>query len=469
MKRRTGVANKQKKKRTTVGSIDAEVLTFTAGRDAVLDMALAEADCIGSAAHVTMLSRLNVKPRLFSADESRKVITELVQIMKSASAGRFRITVEDQDVHLAVERLLTAKLGVLGKRIHTGRSRNDQVALDLRLYAKVHLRETVAQAADLARELLLFARRHQKVPMAGRTHMQPAMPSSVGLWASAHAESLLEDIVLMMNAYELNDQCPLGAAAGYGVPLPLDRQLVSDLLGFSRPCQNVLYAVTARGKLESIILSALSQAMLTLSRLSEDLIIYSMPEFGYFRLPPAFCTGSSIMPQKFNPDVLELIRARACRVAAGSQAVAAIVRGLGSGYHRDVQETKEPLMEGVSTTQASLRIMTKFVRALDVDRAALRKGFSPGVFAADRALELVAGGMPFRDAYQQVKDHLNELNAADPDEALAKKTSYGAPANIDYDALLERAKQASAWAGDEQKSFHAAISRLLGQKFPLAP
>jgi len=463
------VPNREANRKTTVGAVDAEVLAFTAGRDAVLDLALAEADCIGSAAHVTMLSRMRVKPRLFSDQDRRAVIGELVQIMKSARRGRFQITVEDQDVHLAVERLLTAGLGVLGKRIHTGRSRNDQVALDLRLYAKTRLQAAVARAAELARELLLFARRHQKVPMAGRTHMQPAMPSSVGLWASAHAESLLEDIMLMINAYELNDQCPLGAAAGYGVPLPLDRQLVSDLLGFSRPCQNVLYAVTARGKLESIILSALSQAMLTLSRLSEDIVIYSMPEFGYFRLPPAFCTGSSIMPQKFNPDVLELIRARAVRVASDAQAVAAVVRGLGSGYHRDVQETKEPLMNGMDTTESALRIMTRFIPALKVDRAALKKGFVPGVFAADRALALVAGGMPFREAYQHVKDHLDELSAADPDRALAAKISLGAPANIDFAALLERAKQASAWAADEQKSFNKTISRLLGQKYPLSP
>ncbi|NCC53095.1 MAG: argininosuccinate lyase, partial [Spartobacteria bacterium] len=392
------MAKAKQKQQTTVGQIDAEVLAYTAGRDAELDRALIEADCLGSAAHVTMLSRIPVQPPLFSASECKAVIAELVAILKEARNGAFKITVRDQDVHLAVERTLTRKLGVLGKRIHTGRSRNDQVAVDLRLYARTQLIDAVREAADLADSLVKFARRHADIPMVGRTHLQPAMPSSVALWATAHAESLLEDVMMLINAYELNDQCPLGAAASYGVPLPLDREMTAALLGFSRPCQNVLYAVTARGKMESIILSALSQVMLTLSRLAEDMILYSMPEFGYFTLPKEYCTGSSIMPQKNNPDVPELVRARASRVLADMMAVFSVVKSLPSGYNRDVQETKEPLMTGMDTTRASLRIMGRLTQGLKANRKNLCAAFTPEVFATDRAIELVAGGMPFRDA-----------------------------------------------------------------------
>ena len=258
-----------------------------------------------------MLSRMPVKPPVLSPADCKKVIAALKNIIAQAKKGAFKITLADQDVHLAVERTLTAKLGDLGKKVHTGRSRNDQVAVDLRLYAKEQILCAIGEAAALAAALLDFAKKHAADPMVGRTHMQPAMPSSVGLWASAHAESLLDDVALLMAAYELNDQCPLGSAASYGVPLPIDRQLVSDLLGFSRPVHNVLYANNARGKMESVILLAMGQVMLTLSRLAQDLILFTMPEFGYFTLPAAFCTGSSIMPQKRNPDVLELVRGKA--------------------------------------------------------------------------------------------------------------------------------------------------------------
>ena len=241
------------KQKTTVGTINNETLAYTAGRDVELDHALITVDCIGTAAHVTMLSRMPVKPKLISEAERRQVIEGLVEIISQAQQNKFKIRLADQDVHLAVERTLTKKLGDLGKKIHTCRSRNDQVATDLRLYAKEQLLCTLEEAAALAQALTAFGKKHEKVPMVGRTHMQPGMPSSVGLWATAHAESLLDDCVTLVNAYELNDQCPLGSAASYGVPLPIDRQLTSDLLGFGRPTHNVLYANNGRGKMENIV------------------------------------------------------------------------------------------------------------------------------------------------------------------------------------------------------------------------
>ena len=450
------------RRKTTVGEVDAGVLAYTAGQDRVLDVALVEADCFGTAAHATMLSRLALQPPLLTPADAQAIVAELRNVLADAAAGKFAITLEDQDVHLAVERRLTEKLGDLGKRVHACRSRNDQVAVDLRLFAKVRLQEAALAAAELARALLAFARRHEKVPMVGRTHMQPAMPSSVGLWASAWAESLLDDLVLLRTAYELNDQCPLGSAASYGVPLPIDRQLTSDLLGFARPVHNVLHANQARGKLEAIILSALGQAMLTLSRFAQDLILFSMPEFGYFRLPAEFTTGSSIMPQKRNPDVPELLRAKAAKVLAYANLVAEIVRAAPSGYNRDLQETKAPFMEGFELAISSLRILAPLVAGLEVDAAALRRGFGPDVYATDRALELVAQGMPFRDAYHEVKANLDKLAGYDPDAALAAKRHLGAPLGLDFAALDARAQEAEAWARREQERHCACRDRLLG-------
>lgn len=449
------------RRKTTVGEVDTDVLAYTAGQDRMLDLALVEADCMGTAAHAAMLARVPVTPPLLTPDDARRIAAELAGFAAEARQGRFKITLEDQDVHLAVERRLTEKLGDIGKRVHVCRSRNDQVAVDVRLFAKGRLLEAVTAASVLARSLLTFARRHKKVPMVGRTHMQPAMPSSVGLWASAWAEGLLDDIELLKAAYALNNQCPLGSAASYGVPLPIDRQLVSDLLGFAKPIHNVLHANQARGKVESVILSALGQVMLTLSRLAQDVILFSMPEFGYFRLPREFTTGSSIMPQKRNPDVLELVRAKTAKVLAHAGLVAEIVRAAPSGYNRDVQETKAPFLEGMDITISSLRILPPLMAGLQVDGAALRRAFSPDVFATDRALELVAGGMPFRDAYHEVKATLGEGAAHDPDRALAAKTHLGAPAGLDFAVLATRAKHAAAWASRERRRHESCRDRLL--------
>jgi argininosuccinate lyase len=415
-----------------------------------------------------MLARMPVRPRIITDSERRSVIRELASIMQRAAGGKFSISMDDQDVHLAVERILTAKLGDLGKKIHTGRSRNDQVALDLRLFAREQLIQLVGEALMLAEALVKFAHRNVAVPMVGRTHMQPAMPSSVGLWASAHAESLLDDVSLLMGVYELNDQCPLGSAASYGVPIPVDRELTSRLLGFSRPVHNVLYANNARGKIESLILQAMVQVMLSLSRMAQDLMLYTMPEFGYFTLPVEYGTGSSIMPQKNNPDVVELVRARVARVMACEMAVLDIARGLPSGYNRDLQETKGPFMEGISITRGCLAILPRMIERMEVNREALLKGFTPGVFATDRALELVGQGMPFRDAYHYIKANLNELETMDPVESVRKKTHLGAPMGLDFGWYEARIKAGNEWKHAEWTDHCRAVSKLMGIKYPIA-
>ena len=394
--------------KTIVGKINPDVLSFTVGKDPVLDLALAEWDCLGTAAHVTMLSKIPAKPdtpAIMSPEERDNVIAELAKIVNDVRTGKFTITEADQDVHLAVERRLTEKLGDLGKKVHTGRSRNDQVAVDIRLHIRHELLGLMGEAVALAESLVKFGKTHEMYPMVGRTHLQPAMPSSVGLWATGYAEAVLDDLVMLKASYTYNDRCPLGSAAGYGVPLPINRQFTSDLLGFSAPHHNVFHASNTRGKNEAILLSACGQVMLTLSRLAEDLILFSMPEFGYFVLPEELCTGSSIMPQKHNPDVLELIRAKTAVVLGFGTAANTLLKAMPGGYNRDLQDSKELYMEGLRVTRSSLRIMKLMADSLEVNPYRLIEGLTPGMFATDIALKLVAEGMPFREAYQQMRTH----------------------------------------------------------------
>jgi len=451
---------KARARKTTVGSIDPEVLAFTAGKDVELDINLIEVDCIGTAAHVTMLSK--VKPSIFTPAEVKKVKRELAEIVKLAEHGKFKITLADQDVHMAVERTLTKKLGDIGKKVHTARSRNDQVAVDIRLYAKQQLIEVMSEVVELISVLLRMGKKHVNTPMVGRTHMQPAMPSSVGLWATAHAESLLLDLKALQHAFEQNDSCPLGSAAGYGVPINIDRQLVSDLLGFEEPSHNVLYASNSRGKIESAILGAMSQVMISISRIAQDIMLYTMPEFNYFSLAPEFCTGSSIMPNKNNPDVMELIRAKTAGVLADSQRVSNIIASSPSGYNRDIQEAKEPFINGMMTTNTSVKIMAKCISSMAVNKQSLLAGFNSGVYATDAALELVAKGMPFRDAYHHVKSNLASLDKMDPKEAIGKKTHLGATSGLDFNWYLQKLKKAKATISREKAHFERKKKALLG-------
>ncbi len=463
------MARERKRSRTMLGDVDSAALAYTAGGDVKEDLCLVEADCIGTAAHVTMLSEMPLKRRLFSKSQKNRIVAELVRIMRAARQGAFMIMVEDQDVHMAVERVLTERLGPVAKSVHTARSRNDQVAVDLRLYGKEQILLAIDETAVLSLALLKFARKYRLLPMVGRTHMRPAMPGSVGLWASAYAEGLLDDIVLLRAAYEINDQCPLGSAAGYGVPLPIDRQRVSDLLGFARPVHNVMHASNARGKVESIILSAMGQAMITVSRLAQDLILYSAPEFGYFRLPADMCTGSSIMPQKNNPDILELARARASTVLACASSAVDIVKGLPGGYSRDLQETKAPFLSGLRLTRATMGILTPFVNGVVPRGEALRAGFTAGVFATDHALKLVADGVPFREAYLRVKERLGDLADMDADEALRRRTHLGGAAGLDFDSLRKRAAEQRRFAAAALGRYHRAAARLLKTPYPFVP
>ena len=426
------------KKTITDNTIDPDVLTYTVGEDPVLDLALAKWDCLGTAAHVTMLSEMKLKRPVVTKAEAARVRKELAKVVALAAKGTFVIREDDQDVHMAVERLLTESLGDLGKKIHTGRSRNDQVAVDVRLHMRDEIVATSGEIADLAEALVAFGRKHNLVPMVGRTHLQPAMPSSVGLWATGHAEMILDQWYNFESAYALVNVNPLGSAAGYGVPLPLDRQRTADLLGFDGTIHNVFGASMARGECEASLVSACAQLMCVLSRLAEDMILFSMPEFAYFRLPREYCTGSSIMPQKFNPDVLELVRGKTAQVIGWLTGALTLLHAMPGGYNSDLQDCKLVYMKALETTRTTLRILTKVVKGMSVDEAKLRAGFIPGVFATDVALRMVAKGTPWRDAYHDVRDHLERLDTEDPDAAVAAKTHEGTTGGLHYSVYVDR-------------------------------
>lgn len=426
------------KKTITDNTIDPDILAYTVGDDPQLDLRLAVWDCMGTAAHVTMLSEMPLAKPIITRLEATKIRRELGRIAESAEKGEFEIKVEDQDVHMAVERILTERLGDLGKKVHTGRSRNDQVAVDVRLHMRSELLEIMDSTRELGSALDNLGRKYclgrvnKSVPLVGRTHMQPAMPSSVEVWATGHEEMILDQNENLEAAFRLINRNPLGSAAGYGVPLPLNRKRTTELLGFESTIHNVFGASMARGECEAALLSALAQLMTVLSRLAQDMILFSMPEFGYFKLPREFCTGSSIMPQKFNPDVLELVRSKTAQVLGLQTASLSLLHAMPGGYNRDLQDCKGLYMKGLDITKSTLRILTRVVEGLEIDEKSCRAAFTPGVFATDAALRLVAKGTPWRDAYHEVRDHLERLVDEDPDEAIKAKTHEGATAGIDH-------------------------------------
>lgn len=377
--------------------LNADIESFTVGNDYLLDKRLVKYDCIASIAHAKMLSKIGI----LSDDEAKRLVKELNKIIDLDKKGKFIIRKEDEDCHTAIENHLTKKLGDIGKKIHTGRSRNDQVLTALRLYYKDQILEVESRARGLVDSMIAFVKEYGNIRMPGYTHTRKAMPSSAKMWGEAIIDSIRDDLMLLDAAKKTIDQSPLGGGAGYGVPLNLDREYTAKELGFLR-VQNPIYSQNSRGKFESTILHALGQIMLDLNRASSDLIMFSMPEFGFFELPKEFCTGSSIMPQKKNPDALELIRAKYHVILSLEMQLKSMTADLISGYHRDLQLTKEPIMNGFDITNDCLKIFTLIITGTKVSREACEKAMTKELFAAEEAYNLVRKGIPFREAYQQV-------------------------------------------------------------------
>jgi len=427
---------------------------FTVGIDYILDQKLIPSDCVASLAHATMLTSINI----LTKEELNALKNGLKIILEEHKAGLFEIKRSDEDGHTAIENRLVELAGEAGKKIHTGRSRNDQVVTAVRVYARTRVLRIIKETGELVQTILKMAGKHASTPMPGRTHMQIAMPSSVGLWAAGFAEDLTDSVRLLSAAWEILDQNPLGAAAGYGVPLPLNREMTTELMGFSRVQNNVIYVNNSRGKMELMILDILDQITLTLSKMAQDLILFSLPEFGYFSLP----AGSSIMPQKKNPDGLELMRAKAGTVSACGTQIRNILRSLPSGYNRDFQETKEPFLKGCDITSISLKMMTLTFRELEVNTDNLKRGFSRDIYATDAALDLVASGMSFRDAYKEVGLHLEKLEDQDPDESIKSRTYTGTSGNLCLDTAEERIGSLLEQADRRETDIQNALESLMG-------
>jgi len=379
-------------------SLDQQVEKFTVGDDYILDQRLVRYDCRASIAHAGMLMKIGI----LSEDEFGKLESELNQINQADEQGAFIISRNDEDCHTAIENELVRKLGDLGKKIHTARSRNDQVLTALRLYYRDEIDSIKGFIKELNDSIKAFVKKYGNVRLPGFTHTRKAMPSSVNLWGSAFMDAMADNLKLLDFVRQLINQSPLGTGAGYGVPLDIDREYTAKVLGFAKVQTNPVYAQISRGKFESTILHALTQVMFDLNKIATDLILFSMPEFGYFELPDEFCTGSSMMPQKKNPDVLELVRAKYHVVVSYEMQIKSMVSNLITGYSRDYQLTKEPVFKGFDITRESLNVVSLVFSKLKLNKENCTKGMSSEIFATNEVYELVRQGIPFRDAYQIV-------------------------------------------------------------------
>jgi len=377
--------------------LDREIESYTVGDDYLLDRRLVPHDCAASLAHARMLRRMG----LLTARELAALSRSLKGISRAAAEGAFTVRKEDEDCHTAIENRLVAECGEAGKKIHTARSRNDQVLTALRLYEKESLNEVRKRLGRLAGALSSVRKRQGRVPLPGYTHMRRAMPTTVGEWLGCFIDSARDNSMFAGFVTKLIDQSPLGTAAGYGVPvLKIDRNFTARAMGFAKPMRNPIYAQMSRSKFEATIAHLCSQVMFDLNKMASDLIMYSMPEFGFVSLPDAFCTGSSIMPQKKNPDVLELVRGRYHSVLGEEFKIKSLAGNLISGYNRDIQLSKGPLFSCLDAVLDSLGIMSVVAAGLRFEKK--NCVLSPELFATEEVYELVKRGVPFRDAYRKV-------------------------------------------------------------------
>jgi argininosuccinate lyase len=384
--------------------LNKRVEKFTVGDDYILDQRLVKYDCLTSIAHSKMLAKIGV----LTASEAKKLEKSLKEIINLDAKGKFKILPEQEDCHTAIENYLTKKSGDLGKKIHTARSRNDQVLAALRLYYKEKLGDCQKLVYKFISSLQAFSKVYGKIELPGYTHTRKAMPSSIKMWAGAFIDSMYDNLKTLAYAVDLIDQSPLGTAAGYGLPLKIDRVFTAKLLGFKKVQQNPIYAQNSRGKFESAVLQALTQIMFDANKIGTDLILFSMPEFGYFELPQEFCTGSSIMPHKKNPDVLELLRAKYFVVVSNEFQVKSLVGNLPSGYNRDFQLLKEPVFKSFDITLESLLVLKEIFKNLKVNAENCKAALTPELYATAEVYKLVAKGVPFREAYQIIERNMRK-------------------------------------------------------------
>ena len=399
-------------------NLDKSVEKFTVGDDYLVDQKLVKYDCLASIVHVKMLNKIGI----LKTGECSKLVKTLEEIMELDKEGVFVIKLEDEDCHTSIENFLVEKLGNLGKKIHTARSRNDQVLTALRLFYKDEIKSVVQLVDSLIKALVVFEEKYGYIEMPGYTHMRKAMPSSISLWINSFVESMNDNKTLMLYIYEFIDKSPLGTGAGYGLPIQVDRKMTAKLLGFSDIHSNPLYTQNSRGKFESIILNGLTQIMLDLNKMAMDILLFSTSEYGYMGLSEKFCTGSSMMPHKKNPDVLELIRAKYHQVLSYEFEVKSIISNLISGYNRDLQLTKKPVMDGFEITKDSLDMMILVLKNLYVNEGKCKKAMTEELYATEKAYKLIGKDVPFRDAYKEIaKTYKHGKNKMMSDIEIIKK------------------------------------------------
>lgn len=415
--------------------VNKDVESYTVGRDRELDLYLAPYDVLGSMAHIKMLQSIG----LLTAEELQILLKELKEIYQIAISGEFVIEEGIEDVHSQVELMLTRKLGDVGKKIHSGRSRNDQVLIDLKLFTRDHIHMLVESVSSLVDTLIAQSEKYKNVLMPGYTHLQIAMPSSFGLWFGAYAESLVDDLQMLLAAYRICNRNPLGSAAGYGSSFPLNRQMTTDLLGFDSMNYNVVYAQMGRGKMERTVAYAIASIAGTISKLSYDACLYNSQNFGFIKLPDEYTTGSSIMPHKKNPDVFELTRAKCNKLQALPNDITLLINNLPSGYFRDLQITKEVFIPSFEEMGDCLQMVNRMMKEIKVNEHILDDPKYLLIFSVEEVNRLVLEGVPFRDAYKQVGLEIEKGNFSHSKEV--HHTHEGSIGNLYNDHIASLKEQ----------------------------
>jgi argininosuccinate lyase len=441
---------------------DEAMFAYTAGPDQVWDARLLPWDILGSLGHVEGLAASG----LLKPGPHRKLTRALRSALRAVDAGSLTLAPRDEDVHTAVENWLTRRYGRVGEMVHTGRSRNDQICCDLRLYLKSRLLALHGRGREVVDALLVFAGRERRSLWPGYTHTRRAMPSSAGLWAAGIAEGLLETLGSLDSVWSQVDRSPLGSAAGYGVPLPLDREAAAKALGFAGLDQVVTSTQNSRGRIEGAVVFWCVQLGLDLSRFAADVIVFS-GEAGYLEQPADFVTGSSIMPHKKNPDLFELTRARAAQLEGDLAAILALRGKLTTGYHRDYQLLKEPLMRALDRTEEMLGMLIRVIPTITVNRGRAAAALQGEVLATDEVMRRVELGEPFRSAYRAVSLALRDgvaFHPISPSDVIARRQSTGGLGRPGLQQLSRRNRGLERWESGERKRFLAAMSRLAGRR-----
>lgn len=438
-------------------TLNSLVEEFETRSDLDFDKYLLPFDLVASCAHAQMLTKIG----LLTAAELTEIEAGLAEIAELDKQGEFTLTFGEEDIHTKIENFLTEHYGEAGKKIHTGRSRNDQVLTAVRLFSKQELLAISEELLETAAAFTQFAQAHELEPMPGYTHMQKAMPSSLGMWAGAFAEGCMDDLMAVQSAYELIDQSPLGSGAGYGVPLPLDRQLTADLLGFKKVQNNSLYCQNSRGKIESVILAALNAILAEVNKFATDVLLFTTEEFGLLKVGDMVCSGSSIMPQKKNLDLAELLRSKIHVVMGNYIQTISIVSNLPSGYNRDFQDTKKPLIESLLLTKQCLQLTQLLITQLSPCQEKIAQQMTPNLFATHHAYQKLAEGTPFRDAYLQAAEALKAGEVEIPKDYLKLSRHLGGTGNLQLSELMKSIIEFEKVQKNQQGTFKKCLNNLL--------